>query len=146
LARGDQIVAVGDDKIDSWQALRLALLDRALDGKAARLTVIDTQGHQQVMTLAMQQVPEDPDALFKRLGLTPYQPPATPVIARVMANTPAASAGLQSGDEVIAADGQDMDSPRTLVQWIQAHPDARAVLTIKRDGDTLTLPVRLTQT
>src|SRR5699024_3432159 len=65
LARGDQIVAVDGDQIDSWQALRLALLDRALDGQSTQLTVIDTAGHEQVMTLHMQHVPADPDALLK---------------------------------------------------------------------------------
>src|SRR5699024_5150818 len=111
LHKGDEIVAVGDNSIGSWQELRLTLLDRALDSSRVRLTVVDGDGAQRTVLMDMQHVPEDPQALFKQLGLSPYTPPTTPVLARIVADSPAADSGLQEGDRVLAINDQAMTSP-----------------------------------
>jgi putative serine protease PepD len=65
-------------------------------------------------------------------------------IAEVRAGTPAARAGLENGDVVTAVDGESVESADELRQLIDSKsPGDKAVLTIRRDGDTQTLEVTL---
>jgi len=146
LVSGDQIVALDQERIESWQDLRLTLLDRALDHAQVQVSVVDQQGAQHTTSLDLRSVSEDPDKLFEQLGLAPYQPPSTPLIARVLPDSPAAAAGLQDGDQILAVDGEKMRTPQMLVEWIQAHPGTTAEFRIRRDGGTRTLAVTLGQT
>ncbi len=74
------------------------------------------------------------------------QPVVRPILSEVLANTPAQAAGLQSGDEVLAAGGtpiSDFEQMRTI---IAAHPDAVLPFTIRRAGTQMTLDVKLGHT
>jgi putative serine protease PepD len=65
-------------------------------------------------------------------------------IADVRADTPAAEAGLQSGDVVTKLDGQTVDSADELRSLIDSkRPGDTVELTITRDGGTLTIEVTL---
>lgn len=143
LQRGEQIVAVGDKDIPTWQELRLTLLSRALDREPVRLTVLARNGDTRSTILDLTHASPEPDTLFKQLGLVPYQPKGTPVIADTLAGMAAANAGLQAGDKVVTADGKAMDSPSAFVQWIQAHPGEQVNFVIERDGKRLTQKVVL---
>jgi regulator of sigma E protease len=143
LHAGDEILAVGQRQIDNWQDLRLALLDGGLDGQSVSLRVRTANGERASATLDLTDVPADPEQLFARLGLTPYQPPATPRIAQVVADSAAAKAGLQAGDAVYAVNDARVDTPGALVKTIQAHPGERVTLAIRRDGRDLDVPVDL---
>ncbi len=143
LSRGDAIVAVDDSETGNWQDLRLTLLERGLDAEPVTLTVLTAEGNRQTVPLDLRNVPAEPDELFERLGVTPYQPPATPVIVDTLSESPAASAGLESGDRVLAVDDQPMTHPQALVDWIRAHPGEQATLTIERGESTFTRSVKL---
>lgn len=143
LHEGDRIVAVDGDRIDTWQQLQLTLLDQALDGGSVQLTVVDDGGMRRTTTMALPAMPEQPTALLGITGLAPYTPPTTPVIARIVADGPAADSALQTGDKVVSINGQAMTSPTMLVQWVQQHPDQQAHLVVKRDGQTLPVTLQL---
>jgi putative serine protease PepD len=65
-------------------------------------------------------------------------------IAEVRPGTPAAEAGLKSGDVVTELDGKSVDSADELRTLIDAkRPGAKVELTVQRDGETLTLDVTL---
>jgi putative serine protease PepD len=65
-------------------------------------------------------------------------------IADVGADTPAAAAGLQSGDVVIELDGRSVDSADELRSLIDSKsPGDELELTITRDGSTTTVQVTL---
>lgn len=139
----DEIVAIDDRPVGDWQELRLTLLDRGLDGDPITLDVARPDAGRRSMTIDLSSAPSDPEALFERLGLAPYQPPATPRIAGVVEDSPAARAGLESGDDVTAIDGRALDSPQDLVDYVQARPGERVELDVTRDGERLELPVTL---
>jgi regulator of sigma E protease len=70
---------------------------------------------------------------------------ASTKVAQVEANTPAASAGLQVGDRVIAVDGKPtptFDRVRTRIGASDGRP---IVVTVNRHGRTVTLPPRATE-
>jgi putative serine protease PepD len=54
---------------------------------------------------------------------------------RVLADTPAAKAGLKTGDDVIAIDGDSIDSWLSLVAQVHERaPGDKATVTVVRDG------------
>ncbi len=61
-------------------------------------------------------------------------PVAQVVISAVVPNSPAAEAGLQEGDIIVAIDDNEMESTPDVTQYIQKHTGESIELTIKRDG------------
>ncbi|ERJ19924.1 regulator of sigma E protease protein [Salinisphaera shabanensis E1L3A] len=143
LGAGEQIVAIDDRKIENWEDLRLGLIERGLDGDSIALSVRAEDGDVRQVTLDLTDVPADPEKMFDRLGLMPYQPPATPLIADVLADSPASRAGLEKGDEIKAVDGETVDTPQALVERIKSRPGEQVVLSVARDGQTRDIPVSL---
>jgi len=143
LAAGDRIVVVDGEPTPTWQVLRMTLLDAALEGEAIAVAVETADGGRRNLTLDMAQVPHDPQALFDHLGLHPYQPKGTPVIAEALSGGAAAAAGLQSGDRVLAMGGASIESAQALVDRVRARPDETIRLTIERDGQTRDVEVAL---
>ena len=143
LVEGDEIVAVADDDVATWQGLRLNLLERALDQTPVRLTVREAGGDTRSVMLDLSRAPAEPAELFEHLGLSPYTPDATPIIADTVAGQAAARGGLQAGDRVLAANGEPLSSPRALVDWVRAHPGQSVALDIERDGRRMTQQLRL---
>lgn len=141
----DRVVALANRPIDDWQDLRLALMERSLDGKPVQIRVQTPGGAQQTLTLNLAHVPSDPNKLFQKLGLTLYQPPATPRIGEIQAGSPAARSSLARGDAVLALDGKSVDSPQALVDAVRAHPGQHVTLKIQRDGQTRTIDLQLAQ-
>jgi S1-C subfamily serine protease len=67
-------------------------------------------------------------------------------LVRVVEHSPANRAGLQSGDEVTKADGEEIDTGDDLRAAIDAKkPGDRITLTIERAGDERTVQVTLGQ-
>ena len=93
----------------------------------------------------MTNAPSDPEKLFHQLGLTLYQPPATPRIGRIESDSPASRSPLQVGDAVLSIDGQSIDSPQALVDAVRAHPGEQVAMTVRRDGRTRQIEVRLAE-
>jgi regulator of sigma E protease len=56
-------------------------------------------------------------------------------------NTPAAHAGLQSKDQIVAIDNLQIHSVPTLLAYMQDQAGKPAVLTVLRKGTTITLPI-----
>ena len=134
LASGDEIIGLDGRMIADWQELRLALVERGLDQNVVQANVRTSDGERRRVPLDLQGVSAEPEELFEALGIDLYRPPATPILDRIVAGSPAARAGLESGDRVREIDGHVIDSPGRLVDFVKAHPGESITMTIKRDG------------
>ncbi len=66
------------------------------------------------------------------------------LVAEPQKGSPAADAGVKSGDVVLQVDGQAIDGPRELSRKIAGMgPDKKVELTLWRDGKDVTVPVTL---
>lgn len=69
-----------------------------------------------------------------------------PVIGGLDPNGAAATAGLQVDDEILAIDGEALPTWRDLQLKVALNPDKIASFTIRRDGETTEIPVRIGKT
>jgi membrane-associated protease RseP (regulator of RpoE activity) len=60
--------------------------------------------------------------------------------------SPAAAAGLQAGDTVVAVDGVAYDDWLDIVDVVRAQPGEEVVLTVEREGSSIDLPVTVGST
>ncbi len=72
--------------------------------------------------------------------------PRGALIAQVLSDSPAAAAGLRSGDIVLAFNGKEVNLSSSLPPMVgAAKVGSEATLTVLRDGETIELPVLLSE-
>ena len=81
--------------------------------------------------------------LFAGLFMSVGQVVVQPVLSSIMPHSPAAMAGLQPGDRVLAVDGSKINDFTQLQNIVVVHPDAAVTMTLERHGQTLTQQVKL---
>lgn len=144
LEPGQEIVAVDGRQTPTWQALHFRLLERIGDTGTIRFTAkypeSDLLYESEAVIEQWLSQQDEPD-LLGGLGVTLYLPDVLPVVAEVVPDSPAAAAGLQPGDRVLAADGVDMPLWSDWVDYVRARPQEPVRLTVSRDGDRLDMVV-----
>ncbi|MEX0808085.1 MAG: RIP metalloprotease RseP [Dongiaceae bacterium] len=74
------------------------------------------------------------------LYLSYGQPFTAPVIGEVQADSVAAEIGLQTGDRIVAIDGNPVESFQEVAETVQFGLGVPLELTIERDGESRTIP------
>ena len=132
---GDEVIAVGDREVRSWQDLRWALL-RQSGRQETSIDVRSADGKIDRRTLSLEGLASsDWEADFvTRLGLALQAPPLAPVIGKVVPGSPAERAGLRPGDRIESIDGQAVERWDRLAAAIAARPDREIELVVVREG------------
>jgi regulator of sigma E protease len=142
LEPGMQILAVDGKTVAGWADVNMALVQRVGESGTLTLTV-QTEGAS--TTTSRVEVPlrdwltgqVAPD-LIAGLGLVPWRPPVIPEIREIVANSPAAEAGLRAGDVILGVDGVLTPDWHDFVEIVAASPGQALELDIRRDGLRLT--------
>jgi regulator of sigma E protease len=122
LERGDLLLSVNGEALESWQDARWRLMQIAVAHAEATLEVRDRAGEVSTRTLDLrgfdiEGLEGDPVA---RLGLRLYRPDA--VIGRAIEGGAAARTGLQRGDRILAVDGKPISGWDEFVSAVRSHP------------------------
>ena len=140
LRTGDVIAVVNDTAVSYWEDLERAVADS--NGRPLTFRVRRGDSEQTVTLTPRHKVVTDP--IFKEprevwdIGAGPQ---LVPQISSVASDSPAARAGIQPGDVVVAVAGQPVYTPEDLVEAIRTRPGQPFQLTVDRDGKRLTLTV-----
>ncbi|HEY3486734.1 MAG TPA: RIP metalloprotease RseP [Gammaproteobacteria bacterium] len=135
-AAGDLITAVSSVAVDSWQDVRLLLLENVLMDGRIEVSVTRDAGVQLQRVLSF----DDNDLLqregdvLQNIGFIPWQPLLEPVIAEIKPGEAAARAGIQVGDRIVMADGQPVAAWLDWVDYVRSRPDTEIRLTVLRNG------------
>ena len=73
------------------------------------------------------------------IGVKLYRPHFEAVIAQVMPESPAATAGLQEGDRIVSADGELMAGWMAWVEYVRARPNLTINVLIERSAERLSV-------
>ncbi len=140
LEPGQEIVAVDGVDTPTWQALSFRLLDRI--GDTGTISFAVKYPDSEMVYESEAQISrwlsgdEQPD-LFGGLGISMYTPEVPPVIGQVVSGGAADRAGMQSGDEVVRADGVSMPLWMDWVEYVRARPGQAIDVEFRRGMELL---------
>ncbi len=135
LRGGEQILRINDRPVAHWGDVRWAQLTSLFDAEL-KLDVEERGIQRSVTLLRGERSAVTSDSVGSRLsgwGLAFDQPA---IIGVVKEGGPAASAGLKTGDQVVAVDGQSIRQWTQLTKAIQAAPGGQVVLGVSRQATT----------
>ncbi|MDY7563744.1 sigma E protease regulator RseP [Pseudomonas sp. RTC3] len=146
LSAGQEIVAVDGEPTSGWAAVNLQLVRRLGESGTVALSVRD-QGSavDSPRELALDKWlkgADEPDPI-RSLGIRPWRPALSPVLAELDPKGPAQAAGLKAGDRLVALDGQALSDWQQVVDAVRLRPDAKISLRIEREGAQLDVPLTL---
>ncbi len=136
--RGDTLTSIAGDAVPTWQDTRWVLLQKAVQKDEVSIEVRTAAGGTAVRRLNLSGLSaDDLDADFMRtLGLVRYQPPLAAILGDIVPGSPAARAGLQSGDEIVAIDRAPIGHWNDVVKTIREHPGVALDLAVRRKDGT----------
>ena len=140
---GELVRALDGQPVRTWGDLRWMLLDRAAYGDVAELEVANEQGEIAFRRLQLEAAAEngwEGDAL-ERLGIRFFRPFIPPVVGKVVAGGAGELAGIQSGDEVLAVDGKEIDNWYEFVLKVRGSPGQPIRLDLDRAGQIVAVDV-----
>jgi len=136
LSSGMEVLEVDGHETPSWRRVGMALLQRA--GEQGRVSMtLEEEGRRLERDVALQgwlAGARDPDPV-REFGIEPWRPDIAPVLGRIRSGSPAETAGLRSGDEILEAGGEAVDDWFELVEIIQDSAGTELTLRIRRDGN-----------
>ncbi|PPD04300.1 MAG: RIP metalloprotease RseP [Methylobacter sp.] len=141
---GEEIIAINGKTTPTWTEAIGTLISAALDnGQAIDIEVKDLQGRESRHQLKVsEEDTQDPDTLYKNLGLKPWTPKLKPKIGKILPQSAAAEAGLQQGDLILSADGTVLDDWTQWVEYVKNRPEVTIRLVIDRQD--VQIPVDIT--
>ena len=146
LAAGQEIVSIDGKPTNGWSAVNLQLVRRLGESGTLQVGVRDegasTERQFPLELKSWLKGADEPDPI-QSLGLRPWRPAITPILAEIDPKGPAAAAGLKSGDRLLALDGQALGDWQQVVDSVRGRADSKVQLRIERDGQVLEMPVTL---
>ncbi len=140
LERGMELRAVAGRTTRSWNEVRVALMGAAIDRETVPVRVTDGV-EERTLRLDLEGIGGtglESGFLYERVGLGSYQPVT---VGEVVADSPAAGAGLQAGDRIVAVAGEHIGSWRRFLEVVRGHPGEPLAFTVARGGERLELKV-----
>ncbi len=140
----DEILTIDGQETPSWDIALISLLEAGLERQVSIVEVESPETGRRQLSLDLRDATDilDKGGVLKNLGLSPWTPQLPAVIDRTVEGSPAAQAGLQGGDTIIAADDTPMASWSEWVDYVRTRPGQTIHLLISR-GD-LEMKIQIT--
>lgn len=140
---GDLIVAVDGEPTPTLHAALLALVDRTMGGEVIEVRVRDEDDrlHRRYLDVRGREQLAEGGRLLESLGISPWRPPLPAVVAEVQPGGPAAEAGLQPGDRILAVDGQPIQDWEEWAEYVRERPGQTLTVRLDREGREEVLPI-----
>jgi regulator of sigma E protease len=128
---GDRIVAFNGIENPTWERIKDETL---ISPNAALPLIIDRGGKQLALNVTPERKDVDGNGIGE-IGLVPDKGVEPVEAGSVLPDSPAAAAGLQQGDRVLAINGQTVRNSQELTNQIRENKDAPLILTVERGGE-----------
>jgi regulator of sigma E protease len=139
LQRGDQILRVGDRRVEDTEELQLALIRQFSDDGVIPLRV-RRDGGERSLTLrvnADRREMTEPGKLLPGLGFDLSTWNAATLVHEAPAGSAGARAGLRTGDRLLAVDGQPVANSAEFVALVSGAPGRDISIEVERAGERL---------
>ena len=141
---GDELKRVAGSDIQAWDEAVLTLI-RAADNPPIPVVVERQDGTQtqRELDLSDERLLDEQGEVLNKIGFQPWRPRIDPVIDQAVDGGAAAEAGIQSGDRIVAVEGEPVERWAELVESIRQYPNETVGLTITRGDEQRELSVNL---
>ncbi|MDF2183678.1 sigma E protease regulator RseP [Grimontia hollisae] len=139
---GMELTEISGIKTPDWESVNLQLIAHIGDNEMMLAVKPDEHaGYVLEKKLELDAWSFDPESesALRTLGMIPYRPDITNVIAQVMEGSAAERAGLMVNDELLAINGTPVSGWEAVVDLIRANPGKVISMVVLRDGRELTL-------
>ena len=140
---GDRILSIDGRTVGTFTDAMDSVVNALLGRTPLPLTVRGSDGRSRQLVLPLEQLPagQPVDQYLKELGLDLAPPPA--IAATVMPGKPAALAGMQGGDHIVAVNGQPATDYSVFQKLVptEAAKSPHLQLAIERAGKPMLLAV-----
>lgn len=142
--QGEEIIVFNERPVKSWRDVQFALLPFL--GSEVRIPVIlkslqSGQTRTVYLNAADIDVGEEKKSFLAKLGITPFVPSVPMIVGEILKDSPASRSRLKVGDKIEAVNGTPLNDWFALVDLVQANPDTKLKLQIKRNDQVQTLDV-----
>ncbi len=133
----DLIQKINGKPMQTWQDVRWALLNESLNRQKIEIEVIDQTGAVHLHTLDISGFSHDDveEDVLEKVGLTVYRPKMAANIGEVESDSPAAKAGLKTGDLILAVNNKQIADWESFVQEVRLHPAKQLEILIQRGAE-----------
>ncbi len=138
LRNGDKILSVDGEPVDNFYAI---IPDILLNER--KVITVDREGALTDIPVNREFIPlllKNPDVIDARIPFGPF------VISEIADDSPAQKAGLAVGDEIISIDSMPFQWYDEFQGYLAAHKGSPMTVTVRRENETIDLPVVTTQT
>ncbi len=146
LTAKQEMLALDDKPVGSWREVQFVLMNRL--GSTGTLSMrVQPFGGGKDKTVQLSLAhwtlnPKKPD-LLGSFGIVPFVPKIPAVVGDVLPDSPAALAGLRTGDLITVVNGRPLKDWMQLVALVREHPDETMTLSVMRQGISKTVIVRI---
>jgi len=130
-----EITAVDGEAVNSWSDVNYEFIRHL--GETGQLEIEVNGGQKYQLELNRWLADAEEPNPVKDLGITPYRPSIPPILDELTPGDPAQQAGLQTGDQVLAVDGESIAQWQDFVAKVQDSPSEPIELTVLRGEQTL---------
>lgn len=139
IKQGDTIVSINNRPIYIWQDFVWHSL-ASTGEQQIPIKVRTTDGGEIVTAINLEQQnlgDIEERGIEQTIGISPRVFELPPIIGQVVESSAAQTAGFNGGDEVLAVDGEEIDTWQQLSQQIKASVNQELLISINRNGRTL---------
>ena len=139
----DEIVSVNGQATPIWDVALQELIISALNRETAEVVVRKNNNLTVTQNIDFKTVKkfDEPDEALQAIGLKPWRPAVDAVVGKVLNDSPAALAGLQSQDRITAIDSVRINDWFDLVKYVSVRPEQTMQMQIIRAGQQQTLEI-----
>lgn len=140
---GETLVRINDEPVPSWQEVRWALLELALQQTEVRIEAWSRNGMlvTHILSLSGLETKDLEDDFLDKLGLHLYQPTILPVVGQFAPNSVAQAAGLQLGDVITRINDQPIHHWHELVAIVSSHANEVLRVSVLRGNVPIDLSI-----
>jgi regulator of sigma E protease len=146
LLAGQELVAINGEPVTGWAAVNLQLVRRL--GESGTLEVLVREADSNVQSLHQLQLHDwlqgvaEPDPI-SALGVQPWRPEITPILAELDPDGPAFAAGFKLADRLLSLNAEPLSQWQEVVDKVRGLAGQRVLFSVQRGDQVIEVPVTL---
>lgn len=148
LLADEEVIALNEQPINSWRDFQLAMMPLLASNDDALLRVRSRktgETHDLILPLDDWHLESKRPDLLKSIGITPFIPKVSTVVAELVPDSPATRSGFKLGDKIVRFAGQTVDDWLLIVDYVMSHPGQKVSVELLRKGQLIKLDVTIGQ-